>query len=751
MSDSRPEGLSPCYYSFVSPDIAASHYFKWSYRGSGSGDYQTRFKIEIYKHSPNTSTGTPILDHSYEEYSGTERVSMNSVGYNFVEGQIYSWRLHTYNRYGQANDSSVLAKFVYDSCPGAEDLQWNSVRPVAGDVIQNTYYFQEIRDNILKVLDDYDGVPYSIRQKTSNLFSGEIVPLKKDFKDLEDVIKYIGREEGVFYQENQFDGTIKYEIRPTDPPRKWHVSDPDFSIYNYTYEGDPSSTGDLNVIQWVADALGVSDLQKIRDYIEMLLTIDPDEVDGLSFDIPSTDMYGVYNIEASSNGEQDPTIDVSWDTEAADDQQGYVHFNDLGFSDDVRFFEAEFRYGPHGAWRSTLFYRPEDLSNESYRRFPTNWQGLFNEYNLDDALFEFSITAVDYRNNASRESTIRERFSSNFKVPIGVDRYELEVQRTSLSESSYDPDGKWWLKYGGSSSSATYSLSGGEGKIWHRVRVIDKSGLQSDWAYSTSPIGFDPLDPPPKPSNFRVDGRGTSYIRFRWDGSITAEDYEMRTEPNGSLVYVGPNTVATASGLNDDTTYDFYVRARNTAGVSDWVRAGGTTFSAVKYHTWSSIHAHSWKDNWDGWRADQGVDHTYVYQGEWAGGGNHRGLWYFDYEDIRQRLEGKIILEAWIDCRRVRAGYHTPNSARFWIHDRTEEEWRDNHGGRPSISSPGATGGSHNHDYLFSLYESQWVPIPRQFIQHIRDGKATGIAIYEPDGTPYMKFDNNARIKVKYK
>jgi hypothetical protein len=72
--------------------------------------------------------------------------------------------------------------------------------------------------------------------------------------------------------------------------------------------------------------------------------------------------------------------------------------------------------------------------------------------------------------------------------------------------------------------------------------------------------------------------------------------------------------------------------------------------------------------------------------------------------------------------------------------------WSKNHGGVPPVLGAGATS-----NVSFVMGERKWVDLPNSYIEWIRDGKATGIMLHDPDGKPYMKFDTWAQIEVTYK
>jgi hypothetical protein len=140
--------------------------------------------------------------------------------------------------------------------------------------------------------------------------------------------------------------------------------------------------------------------------------------------------------------------------------------------------------------------------------------------------------------------------------------------------------------------------------------------------------------------------------------------------------------------------------------------------------------------------------------GEWQGGGNNIGTWYFDYDNMRSVLSGAEITSAAISVERMSAGYSTtPYYPRFYLHGLSTADWSKNHSTAPVMYAPPdyGTWGWVDWNTTFVAGERKWVKLPNEYIQWIRDGIVTGIGIYSPDGSPYMKFNNWAQIWVQYK
>lgn len=695
MTLERPEGLAPCYLSLASPDIAESHAFIWIFRGVDSKDYQTKFTITVY-----TSTGDILK--TFTESSGRREVDMSEIGFNFQIGTTYLWTVKTYGRDNVPSELSIFAKFKYDSCPAAAPITWSYI-PEPGEVITKGTYFVEMKNNILSVLSEYNDVSSTLITNVNSLFSGEIIPTRKDFKTLELVVDYLST----------------------------------------TLENHAS----IDVDGPIENSFGVSDLEKIRRHIDLLLTIAPKPVQEISIEIPSTNMYDVLNIHAASDGKEDSTIDVTWGVEALPSQKGKFIFNNLSPSKDVLYYECIFEYGPSSrTFMSRLFFKADELSNGSYRTFDMDWAGLYTASNINTARQVLRVTAVDHRNNFSTTISKTKTYDDNFKAPIGLSHYEVAYYKTSLGSSTYEIGGAWNTLENSTDARASHSLVGAEGKFFYRVRAVDISGLKSAWIYSNG-ILFDPLKPPGTPTNLHSVGTTQTTIHLDWNTVPTAENYEVHRYRNngvGSVEGVNLGVASSSdrqdSGLASSTNYNYFVRAINRAGISDWAGTTLRTSPTIYDGYWDSNHCHTYVSGY-GWKSQQGVGHTYAYQGEWQGGGKHRAMWYFDHRDIWNRTSGGQILEVWVSIERMRAGYASADTPAFWTHNHDSD-----FGGFPDLWGPG----HHDWNVSFTPGERKWVRLPNYIGERLRDQSARGIAIYEDDGSPYLKFGTWAQLHIKW-
>lgn len=702
MALKRPEGLSPCYASMVSPDIPDSMVFGWTFRGTSSSDYQTKFTITIYD-----VTGTQVLK-TFTKTAPQWYVNISEIGYAFQFDTKYLWKVKTYNKDNQVSPESVFASFYYKSCPVVEPITWTYI-PKPGEVITDSTYFKEMRDNVVTILKDYSATS-TLQTKASRLFTGEVVPNRDDFRILEEVVNYL----------------------------------------SITLEG----TTTIDVDGPVEDSLGVTDLERIRNHIDRLITIPPKPVGEIDIETTVPTMYKMVSATASNEGKEDKTVDVVWTVETLKEQTGKFIFKKVSPSRDLRYYIAEFEYGPSsGSFVSELFFKADEITDGEYRTFEMDWDGLYTASTIDEAQHILRVKAVDHRGNISPVKAKTKTYGSSFKVPLGVKQFEVEFQLASVGDTGGPyPDRKWYDIYTGSNKSTVHSIAQAEGKAYYRVKAVDLSGLQTDWKY-TGGVLFDPLDPPGVPQGLRITHVGVNDLSIAWNAVATAERYEIHSYRNSGGWVEGTNLGETTSlsknraGLSANTTYGFFVRAENRAGVSDWAGVSGRTDKNTHSGYWDSVHAHTWRNDSEGWYPNQGVGHTYVYHGQYGGTGNNRGSWYFSYENMRSVLSGADIVSARMSIQRSGVGGNdTAYSPKIYLHDTTTTEWSKNHSGTPSV-----LGAGHDPGVAFKKGERKWVSIPVSYIEAIRNGSATGIMLYNPDGGRYMRFETWAQIEVIYK
>lgn len=748
MASTKPEGLSPCFGSLISPDILSSYKFKWQPPST-----QSSYTITVY-----SSNQTSVLK-TYNGTGSTSELSASTLGYSFVNGTTYYWDVSV-----NGGAKSTKAKFIYKTKPQRPSILWTTTEPLLGDKVLRSGRLTEIKNNILTLLDKYGSVDSTIQSKASNLFTGEIIPLRKDFNDLQTVLQYIGEQEGVTYKQVT-DGYV--DVR-TDygPTKKWNTTDNTFSAYNNP-DTINSSAPNLNVITWVEDSLGVSDLDNIVDYINWLANRPPAPIEEFSITMGSTLMYPINTIAASHSNNLDTTIDVSWTLGAMPSTNGTITFTSMSSSNDIWFYESRFSYGPNGIYQSVLFFDEQTLPASSDITFDAGWATLYTSDTIDNAVQQFDIYVIDHSANISELRTVKKTYNSNFRVPVGFDHYELQYQKAKLGTTVASSTGTW-VKIATINNASTlrytYTASGAEGVYFYRIKAVDKSGLESGWKQS-SPVTFDPLDPPTAPSALKVASVTTDRIVWSWNHGLRVSKYEVKVEltSNGADITsysIGDNepmsNTTSRSGLNADTSYTFSIRSVNSVGASAWVKVTGRTKADIAEKTWNSTGSGTWRNNW-GWRTTA-TEKTRVYQGEWceiAGSahpsgpvgtcwGKNKGIWLFDYSDIKSTLAGKDILDIKIYVNRMDTyhGYYSDQVLHMWLH---------NHGSKPG-GEPSLFTHYEVRNPTFAKGESAWIDLPNSYGNALRDGNAKGLGLYVPNWgrSPYVYCSGTAQLKIKY-
>ncbi|MCS1350327.1 phage tail protein [Mechercharimyces sp. CAU 1602] len=159
-------------------------------------------------------------------------------------------------------------------------------------------------------------------------------------------------------------------------------------------------------------------------------------------------------------------------------------------------------------------------------------------------------------------------------------------------------------------------------------------------------------------------------------------------------------------------------------GSADDGSGGGSYDPQPVTYTWSQKDSLSWDSKW-GWNTWDPNEVTQGDPGSWGDAGLHRGCWFFDYNDIRSKLAGKMITSVKFYARRQsRGGYSASRPVYFCTHDRSSAS------GTPSMS--GATNAG-----SFKWGDKKWVTLPKSFGERLRDGDAKGIGIYTSNASNY--------------
>lgn len=150
----------------------------------------------------------------------------------------------------------------------------------------------------------------------------------------------------------------------------------------------------------------------------------------------------------------------------------------------------------------------------------------------------------------------------------GSKNYELERSDDGVSG--------WTQIYSGATASFTQTDLTPETTYYYRVRG-ELFGVDCDWSdVFSGTTEVSPIPAPSTPGNLMVVAGtpDTSALDVSWSSSATATSYELQRSDDGmsgwAQVYMGDQLMFSDSGLNDNATYFYRVRASSVNGNSDW-------------------------------------------------------------------------------------------------------------------------------------------------------------------------------------
>lgn len=517
-----------------------------------------------------------------------------------------------------------------------------------GDVLSRTILLDEIKANLTAVLNDYVGRgienEQALKVQVATLFTGEVIPSRTDWNIIVSVLKVLSteKEQGVMY---------------------------------------------TNFIQDVSDSLGVSDLIKIKNFIDMIQGLNPLAGD-FSMVLNQPARYNVIDPKDTTTDSWDnATITWSLSSNYLVKPTATISFAE-SLSEDISHYELTLTAGTF-----TKDYRVTAGAASSIT-VTLDWLAWFTPAELKDVYLKGLFRTIDKRGNTVTSTKII-KYPANVPIPEGVKQYELQYKIdnsgwktiTTLTGTSY----KW----------RTPQING---NYRYRVRALDKNGnyyggkegsVWTDWAYSIERyIRFIP-DKPDKP-NPKVS---TTYnaATVTWDAVPRAEWYEIwmggeqwakDNTKNGNNYWQRMSSTTkrfiVLKNLNEGKAYTFYVRAGNEGGTNIGNVNATMKKRVLKKTTYRSFDYRIWRTGYDyksqyGYitknKADWRRDSKYLYQGEWkepdwgtswakrGGGtywahenqawGNHMSFVFFDYVKMRNDLRGKRIQKVTISMKRA--------------------------------------------------------------------------------------------------
>ena len=634
--------------------------------------------------------------------------------------------------------------------------KWNS-RTSAGDVLYRDQLLGEIKTNMINVINDYKGLgvenELALIARTNTLFVGDVIPSRRDWETLNYVLKELS--------------TVKEQGQ----------------MYNH-------------FIRDVSDSLGISDLEKIKEFIDYIQTLPPITVSiRIQMDVP--EMYGVTNLRDSTTDNWTHT-NLNWGLSSnyLKKPQARISFTSSS-SEDISKYVMNITAG-------SFSQRIErSATNTSTYTLELDWLNWYSVSQLRNVKLTVNLEIIDKRGNIT-ETTQSAVYPSSVVIPYGLDYYEV----------GYQVDGKNWKVTGyPKGTTHRFKMPRINGNYTWWARAHDKSGAKSKWV-ETPPrwIRYIP-DPPAKPSP-----TVTTTVReatISWKPVARAEYYEVwhggegwakdNNNKNGnrywSRVNAGSTLQVTHQKMNEGRQYTWYVRAVNEGGSNTGSRNATQKKYTVKTKTyrptgtnvWNGGYHRIWKNwtkTWYGakWKYSNSKKHNDVYQGAWhdanwggwaarSGGaywahggqkwGNNASYIYFDYGKIRNDLKGKNIQSVTITLTRRNSihGWATGKPLYLYNHNKTTGQGPGNidmyrrNRSRVTRSNQEVT-----QHIRFARGQTEVVvnQNTKELWQNIVNGhmKGLGMVYYygtgfnsDPPVAPvnYMYFNGNIKVDVKYK
>lgn len=720
----QPKGLSPDFNSIVSSSIPSSLIFSWTFIKESKSDSQKSAEIKVYPKGSNT----PIITKTVNKDTS---IDLTADVPNFTVGNLYEWEV----KVTAANNSiasSGKKPFKFTTVQLSPSLDWQD-GPDPYEYIGTRNYFNDIKTNAGKVLGDYIiDSPEETKYKTiaDNLFMGDIVPSRIDFVNIEDILAFIGEKES-------------------------------------TYKDEVDSL--------IEDGLGAGDIHKVYGFFDRLTKIPPKDPSNVYLVFSGITMYGIASATASNQSDEDLTVDTHWTPQALPQGICTINFNS-DLDEDISYYHIQLNSGfKDYQYGQSLYFRVDDMAAIN-RKVSVPMDHIVAQHlsSTRETQYEVIAQAIDRRGGVS-SSYSKEYNVAN--VPLGIDNYELKVKRMNLANTSTVKD--YYGIYTGNNTAYVHTVSGeGVGYYYYAVRLTDINGLSSDWFYIPTGIKIDPLKPPapPKP---RLTGQTTDWLLWEWDAVKDADSYDLKLW-NGDIYHLN-ETKSNLWSLAEGTAYTVWYRSCNRAGNSDWVAATAKTKSRpIVEQTQRELPVRSWRTGYfiyhqSGRKSYPSAEYRYdldgveAIHGEWielrnkyesgmyvkkgTRWGNHKSLFFLNYGDWQNKLQGKEILKVSFYIKRKTTQHGYPYDGRFlhvWAH--SYDHWAL----PPEWAGPDL-GYHHKIENLdWNRGEGHWVDLPIYYGELLRDGKIKGIAFHHPSSTnepySYMRFDANTfQFRIKYK
>lgn len=651
--------------------------------------------------------------------------------------------------------------------------------PLANEVVSRSQFFDELRDNLQAVIQDYVGLGVEneaqLLAQADQLFRGDLVPSRDDWKTMDFLLHELANVKEIGQLYHNFFADVQ------------------------------------------ADSLGVSDLENIRRFLDIIQTLPPQEPT-LNIRLPEPNRPYLNQPTLSSTDGYQTNLTLKWtvNTQSLAIPSASISGNPSP-SEDIAGYDLLLEAG-NQSWTRT--FGPKETINYS---LPLEWTKWFPLQDLNKAALSARLTATDKRGN-SRTVTAREQYPSGVRIPAVIQKYQVERQINGGS----------WVRLGETTgTSYTWKpLPQTDGTYRLRVRGLDSLGRTyggfepqnnnryTDWAYSeVLSLKYLP-DPPEKPKPTYTSTWNT--ITIKWQACARADYYEVhnwsttaeaiRNSTGGNVYYkkvmANESRSVTLKAFSSNNSHGIYVRAVNAGGETVGYVAAKTKARTLHKKTYKQTGTRVWNGMYDfiqsngrvvtptngpQWRSEANT----LYQGEWKevnlGGwkrrgapgayymaydgqtwGNNMSFIFLDYEKMRRELGGKNIQKVTLRFQRSTAGAHGfPEATPIYLynHNRynsTATSERDTPSPFTLYRGENRTAVTYENqkslaNVKFDRGETESISnsLTKQLIQNIVDGHMRGLGIVKYYGTyfnshtsrpdtAYMRLSGNVSIEVEY-
>ena len=525
---------------------------------------------------------------------------------------------------------------------------WNEY-PEKYEVVKKDVFFDEFRSNLIAVIRDYSELGHNNEPQmianANTLFSGDIVPSRSDWSIIQETLIELAKNK-------------------------------EFSTLQRNFFGD------------VHDSLGISDLQRIREFLDAVQTINP-QSSSIAIGLPAIIRTRLTTPSLWSPDNYKESIYINWaiDLDSVAPQSATITAA-RSISEDISYYILRV-YSGSASWSKT--FNPHEQINYS---LPLKWTEWYPHNQLSGPGVAATLEAYDKRGNAQITNGVV-HYPGHTVVQTPINFYRIE----------YQIDGSNWIHLGDTHSPSWVwsNIPKKTGTYQFRVMGIELTGVQTDWVYSERKYFSYLPDPPEKPNPTYTST--SKAITISWQACARAEYYEVynwstpekaiEMSVNGNVYYkkvmANQTRSVTLYNFSSNSSHGISVKAVNAGGEAIGYVSAKTKANPLLKKSYSTQNSRVWRgaykflNSWGGvshhagkvWRDEKDA----IYQGEWKevklggwrqrGGngsyymaydgntwGNNMSFLFFDYGKMRNELRGKKISKVTISINRSTAGAH---------------------------------------------------------------------------------------------